>query len=78
MSFDPQSKSRGLLASFFVTSFDGVLVNHGGSDIAMSKQFLDSANIVICLKKVAGKTMPKIMSGSPGTFLQLRQPPDKE
>ena len=47
------------------SALDGMGINHRRSDIAMSKQFLNGANIIICFQQVACERMPEGMSGRP-------------
>ena len=40
-------------------------VDHGGFEITVPQQFLDRADIVVCLEQVTGKAMTKGMSRCP-------------
>ena len=44
-------------------SFDCMRINHGGSDITVTQQFLNCADIIVGLQQVAGKTVPESMGG---------------
>jgi hypothetical protein len=46
-------------------------IDHRCFDIFVPKQFLHRANIVTCLKKMSGKTMPKGMRAD--GFVYIRQ-----
>jgi hypothetical protein len=41
--------------------FNCMAINHGSSDIAVTQQFQDRANIIVGLQQVAGKTVPESM-----------------
>ena len=56
-------RAPGLFDGF---AFNCVGINLGGSDIAVTQQFLNRANIIIGLQQVAGKTVPESMGR--GTF----------
>ena len=38
-------------------------INHGGSDVTVTQQFLNRADIIVGLQQVTGKTVPKSMGG---------------
>ena len=46
---------------FNCQAFYGVSIDHCGSDIAVPEQFLDRADIIICLEQVTGKAVPEGM-----------------
>jgi len=56
------SEIKQAFGIFLGDAFDGMLVDHGGPDIAVPQQFLDRPNIIVGLQKVAGKTVTKGVS----------------
>ena len=48
----------------FCNTFYRMRINHGGKYIAMPKQLLDRANIIIRLKQMTGKAVAKGMCSS--------------
>jgi len=56
-------KIKPVFGLFDGLSFDCMRINHGGSDITVTQQFLNCADIIVGLQQVAGKTVPESMGG---------------
>ena len=48
---------------FFCLALDGMGINHRGSHIAVTQQFLNRTDIIIGLQQMTGKTVTKGMGG---------------
>ena len=59
------------------SAFHGMGINHGGSDIAMPQQFLNSSDVIIGQQQMAGKTVPESMRGDTLRYLSgFHGPPE--